>query len=155
MPYFARAFKMLAACILLWSCATQEGLIDRPGWAENPSSWEYAGLTVAAYGKAEYSLSPAENLRQAEEDAMRSARQVIARQIAQAYLKASKDSISEDAATRKVESELGNFIERQSRYDEQRRVYFMQIFVPASRVEEIVRRAFNRNLKLQSNGELG
>ena len=155
MPHFARASKVLITLALLWGCAAQEGIIDRPDWAQKPTDWSYSGLTVASYGRSDYKLSTQENTRMAEEDAMRNARQVIAQQIAKAYLKASKSDMSEADAARRVEAELGNLIERQSKYDEQRGVYFIQLFVPASRVEDIVKRAFGTSLKVQSNGELG
>lgn len=155
MAHCVRAVKVLIVMALLWGCASQEGVIDRPGWAEKPTEWTYSGLTVASYGSSDYKLSTQENARMAEEAAMRNARQVIAQQMAKAYLKASKSDMSEAEATRRIEAELGNLIERQSKYDEQRGVYFIQLFVPTSRVEDILKRAFNSNLKVQSSGELG
>lgn len=147
--------QLLLVGLLLLGCASQQGIIDRPDWAQDPIHWDSSGLTVASFGKTEYPLNSQEDMRQAEEEAMQNARRVLARQIAQAYLKASGATISEDEATRKVENSLGNLVERQSKYDEQRGVYYIQLFVPSGRIEEILRREFNAQLKMQINGELG
>lgn len=155
MSNFSRMLVGMLAGIMIWGCAPKQGQIERPDWAKDPVSWEYAGLYVSDYGKAEFSTDAVESSRQAEEDAMQHARETIARQIAKAYLKASGDSRSEDAAAREIQNYLGNLIERRSHYDEQRQVYFIQIFVPSSKIERILNEAFKSNLKVQTNGQLG
>lgn len=153
MAMTASAAKFLVAIALLWGCAAQQGVIDRPDWAKDTTQWEYAGLTVASYGSTDYNVNVGTDADMAEENAMQSARSVIARALAQSYLKARPDAgISEDDAIRRIDSAMGNLVERQSKYDEQRRVYFIQVFVPASRLEEILYQAFDVRLKLQDNG---
>lgn len=155
MSKLSRMLMGALASMMIWGCAPQQGQIERPDWAKDPVSWEYAGLTVSDFGKAEYSTDAVESSRLAEEEAMQHARKAIARQIAKAYLKASGASMTEDAAAREILNYLGNLIERRSSYDEQRRVYFIQIFVPSSKIESILQSAFKSDLKVQSNGQLG
>ncbi|MGV3524637.1 MAG: hypothetical protein ACO1RX_10440 [Candidatus Sericytochromatia bacterium] len=153
MAMTASAAKFLVAIALLWGCAAQQGVIDRPDWAKEATQWEYAGLTVASYGSTDYDVNVGTDVDMAEENAMQSARSVIARALAQSYLKARPNAgISEDEAIRRIDSAMGNLVERQSKYDEQRRVYFIQVFVPASRLEEILYQAFDVRLKLQNAG---
>lgn len=146
---------LLLAGFLLFGCMAKQGVIERPNWAQEPIVWDYAGLTVSSFGKTEFVLNVQEDMKQAEEEAMQNARHTIARRIAEAYLKASGATISLDEASRKVEHSLGNLIERQSKYDEQRGVYFIQIFMPSKRIEAVILKEFNSDLKVQANGELG
>lgn len=138
----------------LSACATQQGVIERPEWAAQESNWEFAGLTVSTYGVPEYKSTTQEDFRQAEDMAMRNARRLVAREVARAYLKTGKSTLSEDEAARKLEDVVGSFVARQTHYDEQRRVYFIQLFVPASKIEDMLLKAFNEKLKLQNKGQL-
>lgn len=133
---------------LVWGCASQQGIIDRPDWAQEQASWTGSGITISSFGQAEYQLSSKEDARQAEDQAMQNARKVLAQEIAKAYLKASSSTLSEDQATRQALSALGNFIETRSKYDDQRRVYFIQIFVPSSRIDTILQSAYGEVVPL-------
>ncbi len=141
--------SLVVISCLLWGCASQQGVIERPDWAQQETSWTGSGVTISSFGKAEYQLSSKEDARQAEEQAMQSARKALARAIAKAYLKASTSSLSEDAATRQALGALGNFVETRSSYDEQRRVYFIQIFVPNSRLDTILQSAYGEVVPLR------
>ena len=146
MPKAIRCLIVISC--LVWGCASQQGVIDRPDWAQQQVSWAGSGLTIASFGQAEYQLSAKEDARQAEEQAMKKARQMLASEIAKAYLKASGSSISEGDATHMALSALGNLIETRSKYDEQRRVYFIQIFVPSSRIDTILQNAYGQVVPL-------
>lgn len=149
MPKAIRSLVVISC--LVWGCAIQQqGVIDRPDWAQQQAAWTGTGLTIASFGQAEYQLSANEDARQAEEQAMQNARKVLAREIAKAYLKASSSSLSEDEATRQALGALGNFVETRSKYDEQRRVYFIQIFVPSSRIDTILQDAYNQVVPLNA-----
>ncbi|PKL77572.1 MAG: hypothetical protein CVV27_05100 [Candidatus Melainabacteria bacterium HGW-Melainabacteria-1] len=155
MPGFRPVTALLTIC-LLWGCATQQGIIERPDWAKDPVSWDYTGLTLSTYGKPPYSQTNVQDAsRMAEENAHDNLRRLMSRELAKAYIKASKAEISEDDAARALENGLGNLLQKQSHYDSQRQVYFIQIFVPASRVEDLVNNTFNTRLKLNSDGSLG
>lgn len=144
---------LLLSLLLLWGCAAQRGQIAKPDWAEREVAWDGTGLTVNAYGENDYSRDN-KNSERAEENAFANARKLIARELAKAYLKASKDSISEDEAASRLEAALGTPIEKLSKYDPQTGTFFVQIYVPASRLLSVVNSTFNTNLKLNSDGSL-
>ncbi len=148
--------NLLLGAFMFVSCASQQGVIARPDWAEKPAIWEYTGLTLATYGSAQFSQqNPEENARAAEEKALQNLRHLLAQELAKAYIKSGKASISEEEATRQLENKIGNLLERQHHYDEQRHVYFVQLFIPASRVEEYISQVFGTQLQLKADGTLG
>ena len=79
----------------------------------------------------------------------------MAQELAKAYIKSGKAAISEEDATRQLENNIGNLLERQHHYDEQRHVYFVQLFIPASRVEEYIAQVFGTQVQLKADGTLG
>ncbi|HEY9841320.1 MAG: hypothetical protein ACAI44_06240 [Candidatus Sericytochromatia bacterium] len=145
----------LAPSLLMAGCSTQQGIIERPDWAKEPVSWDYTGVTISTFGTPPYSQANVQDAsRMAEESAANNLRRLLARELAKAYLKASKASVSEDDAARQLENAVGNLLEKQHYYDAQRQVYFVQIFVPASRLEEMINQTFSTHLKLQKDGTL-
>lgn len=155
MPRFSLS-SILLSTLLLLGCATQQGIIERPDWAQKQVVWDYTGVMFSSYGLPAYTQhSVEENARMAEEAALNNLRRLVARELAKAYLKASKASLSEDDAARQLENSIGNILEKQHHYDEQRKVYFIQYFIPATRVEDLVNTTFNTKLKMQSDGTLG
>lgn len=150
-----RAFKGLLALLIVVGCTTQEGIIDRPDWAKAPAVWDYTGVTFASFGSSPYKASPNEMAHMAEDKAVENLRRLMARELAKAYIKATKASISEDDAARQLENNIGTPLEKQHHYDDQRQVYFIQIFLPASRIEDIVNKTFGTKLKMKADGTLG
>lgn len=154
-PPVKALLKGLLPFLILLGCSTQQGIIERPDWAKQAVVWDYTGLMLSSFGASPYQASSQEMARMAEEKAGDNLRKVLSHELAKAYLKASKATVSEDDAARQLENKIGNLLEKQHSYDEQRHVYFIQIFIPASRVEELINTTFNSKLKLQKNGSLG
>ena len=148
--------KGLLPLLILAGCATKQGIIERPDWATpNPITWESSGVTFWSFGTSPYQAGAQDMARMAEEKAGENLRRLMSHELAKAYIKATKASISEDDAARQLENHIGNLLEKQHSYDEPRHNYFIQIFVPASRVEALVNQTFGTKLKLQKNGTLG
>lgn len=150
-----KAVKALLTLLILVGCQTKQGVIERPEWAKEPVVWDYTGLTLSTYGVPPYKSNSQDMQRMAEESAGENLRRQLSHELAKAYIKATKASISEDDAARQLQNKIGNLLERQHSYDEQRHVYYIQIFIPASRVADLVNQTFNTKLKLQKNGSLG
>lgn len=157
MPHFLRSLLLLSSVLILVACATQKGIIDRPDWAESPARWDGTGLSVASYGVSDYSTNSREEAMLAEENALREARKMLARELAKAYVayKAEKkETVSEEDAAYQLERVLGNIVSRQRHYDEQRRVFFIQLYLPAHRVQELISTAFGVQVTVGADGKL-
>lgn len=141
---------------ILAGCATQDGLIEQPDWAKKPVVWEYAGLKLASFGTPAFRQDNVQDdARLAEEAAQEKLRKLFAQEVAKAYLKAvPAGGLTEEQAASMLEDKIFSLLERQHWYDEQRRVYFVEIFIPASRIEELVFQTFNTRVKVQTDGSL-
>ena len=157
MPILVRSLLMLSTILMLAACAPQKGLIERPQWVREPA-WDSSGLSVAGYGASDYSTSVKEESLLAEENALKKTRRLLARELAQrylAYLSDKKEALpNEDDAAAAIERVLGNLQVNKKYYDEQRRVYFLQLYLPTHRVAEILKAAFGVEVQASESGQL-
>lgn len=157
MLHLVRSLLLLTSALILVACATQKGVINRPDWAENPSRWDGTGLSVASYGASDYSTNAKEEAVLAEENALREARKMLARELAKAYVAyqaTKKETVAEEEAASQLERQLGNILSRQRHYDEQRRVFFIQLYLPSHRVQELINATFGVKVNVGADGKL-
>jgi hypothetical protein len=83
---------------------------------------------------------------------------MLARELAQrylAYLSDKKEALpNEEQAMGAIERALGNLQVNKKYYDEQRRVYFLQLYLPAHRVAEVLKAAFGVDVQVSASGQL-
>ncbi|PIQ28613.1 hypothetical protein COW36_12425 [bacterium (Candidatus Blackallbacteria) CG17_big_fil_post_rev_8_21_14_2_50_48_46] len=156
MPILVRSVLILGTLLLLNACAVQRGVIERPDWAAVPV-WDSSGMSVTGHGVSDYSTNSNDEAQLAEENALKEARKLLARELAKAYVEymaTQKETVSEEEAAGKIVRQLGNIVARQRYYDDQRRVYFIQLYLPAHRVPEIIHAVFGVQIKVGENGKL-
>lgn len=157
MPHLVRSLLLLTSALILVACATQKGVIDRPDWAETPAHWDGTGLSVASYSASEYSTNAGDEAQLAEENALREARKMVSRELAKAYVaykSTQKETVSEEDAAYQLERQLGNIVSRQRHYDEQRRVFFIQLYLPSHRIQELISATFGVQVTVGADGKL-
>lgn len=157
MSYLLRTFLKLSTVLMLFACAVQKGgVIERPEWAGAPV-WDSTGLSVSGYAVSDYSASSLDEAMLAEESALKTTRKLLAQELAKtyvAYLAAKKETLAEDQAAAQIERQLGNIQVSRKHYDEQRRVYFIQLYLPTHRVAEILSATFGVQVQVGENGQL-
>jgi hypothetical protein len=156
MLHLLRSAMLTTAALILVACASQQGVIDRPDWAENSVHWDGTGLSVAGHGVSDYSTTVHDEALMAEDNALHEARKLIARELAKtyvAYMTEKKETVSEEDAAYQLEKQLDNVMARQRHYDEQRRVYFIQLYMPTYRIQELIKTVFGIDVKVGNDGK--
>lgn len=156
MSYFLRSVLNLSVVLMLIACAVQKGMIERPEWVGDPL-WDTTGLLVSGYAVSDYSMSSREEALLAEENALKAARKILAQELAKAYvayLATKQETITEAQVAEQIERNMGHVQMTRQYYDEQRRIYFVQLYLPSYRIEKILATTFGVQVQVGEKGQL-
>jgi len=143
-----------------------------PVWAVESERWDLTGLTISAYASVPYNFSAYASSEDpslagelhnemdlAEEAAYRRARELLAEELCQIWLDFVTLEQGQNPNPQSVKTAVrqhlrGVFVNKRF-YDEQRRIFHIQIFLPASRISAILQTAFGLDVVLEDKGKLG
>ena len=175
--YFFRAMIVGLICFLsACSLFSQQGYEKQPPplpvWAIESERWDRSGLTISAYASVPYNFSAYTSSQDpslageihnemdlAEEAAYRRARELLSEELSQIWLDfvnlEQGQHLNPQSVKTTVSQNLRGVFVNKRLYDEQRRIFHIQVFLPASRISAILEEAFGIMVVLGDNGKLG
>lgn len=162
---------LLSACSVFSQQGYEPAVPPLPAWAVESERWDLTGLTISAYASVPYNFSAYSSSEDpslageihnemdlAEEAAYRRARELLSDELSQIWLDfvQLEQGLHPDPKSIKatVRQHLrGVFVNRRF-YDEQRRIFHLQVYLPASRISAILETAFGLNVILGDKGTL-
>lgn len=142
-----------------------------PVWAVESERWDLTGLTISAYASVPYNFSAFASSEDpslageinnqmdlAEEAAYRRAKELLNEELTQIWLDFMTLEQAQQLEPQSVKASVrkhlrGVFVNKRA-YDEQRRIFHIQVYLPASRISAILEAAFGMAVVLGDNGKL-
>lgn len=164
-------FCLLSACSVLSQQGYEAPTPPLPVWAVESERWDVTGLTISAYASLPYNFSAFASsedpslageihneLDLAEEAAYRRAREFLTEELSQIWLDFVQLEQGQQPNPQTVKAAVrqhmrGVFVNKRF-YDEQRRIFHIQVFLPASRISAILETAFDVRVILGDKGKL-
>ncbi len=175
-PFVSHALLASLLCLLnACSVFSQQGyeppVPPLPVWAVESERWDLTGLTVSAYASVPYNFSAFASSEDpslageinnqmdlAEEAAYRRAKELLNEELTQIWLDFMTLEQDQQPDPQSVKASVrkhlrGVFVNKRA-YDEQRRIFHIQVYLPASRISAILEAAFGMAVVLGDNGKL-
>lgn len=164
-------FCLLSACSVMSQQGYEAPPPPLPIWAVESERWDVTGLTISAYASLPYNFSAFASSEDpslageihnemdlAEEAAYRRAREILSEELSQIWLDFVHLEQGQHPNPQSVKSAVrqnmrGVFVNKRF-YDEQRRIFHIQVFLPASRIRAILETAFEVRVVLGDKGKL-
>jgi hypothetical protein len=164
-------FSLLSACSVFSQQGYEAHTPPLPIWAIDSERWDSTGLTISAYASLPYNFSAYASSEDpslagelhnemdlAEEAAFRRARELISEELNQIWLDYVTLELAQKPAPEQIKSKIrqylrGVFVNKRF-YDEQRRIFHIQVYLSSSRISAIFESAFGLKVVLEDKGKL-